>query len=358
MASINPLRYRGYYYDQETGLYFLMSRYYDPAICRFINADDYASTGQGIIGHNMFAYCRNQPITRMDISGTADFSVTDGDDDNPFDDLAAITGGGGYSYGVSFATSMYSSLYTGGFYQTGYSFYEVYYNPAAASSSTAPATPSACFVAGTLVQGENGAVPIEDISAGDMVWAWDEATCNVALKAVVETYINETSELIHVFVNGEEIITTPAHPFHTPVKGWTEAAKLWAGDILVTVNGEYVVVEKVQHEIFEDPIAVYNFQVEGYHTYYVSDISVLVHNACNKPISPEKVSDSYIKQNRIDAHAFKNQAGQVPRNMLSKYDIYKDKANSNTLWVGTKQSTDWRQTNYTFKELTMVWTKD
>ena len=42
MAETNPLRYRGYYYDTETGLYYLMSRYYDPAVCRFINADNAA----------------------------------------------------------------------------------------------------------------------------------------------------------------------------------------------------------------------------------------------------------------------------------------------------------------------------
>ena len=70
MAAINPLRYRSYYYDSETGLYFLMSRYYDPAICRFINADSFASTGQGILGHNMFAYCGNNPIVRADMQGT------------------------------------------------------------------------------------------------------------------------------------------------------------------------------------------------------------------------------------------------------------------------------------------------
>lgn len=69
MASINPLRYRGYYYDQETGLYFLMSRYYDPAICRFINADSFASTGQGILGYNMFAYCLNNPVNWEDLTG-------------------------------------------------------------------------------------------------------------------------------------------------------------------------------------------------------------------------------------------------------------------------------------------------
>ena len=137
-----------------------------------------------------------------------------------------------------------------------------------------------CFVAGTLVVAENGNVPIEQIKVGDFVWAWGEETDDVALKQVVETYINETTELTHVFVNGEEIIATPTHPFYCPTKGWTDAAHLRAGDILVLVNGEYVVVEKVQHELLESPVKVYNFQVEEYHTYYVSDNGVLVHNDC------------------------------------------------------------------------------
>ncbi len=140
---------------------------------------------------------------------------------------------------------------------------------------------SACFIAGTMVQAESGTVAIEEIQVGDYVWAWDEETGDVALKQVVETYVNETDELIHVFAGGEEIVTPPSHPFYSPVKGWTDAAKLRAGDILVLANGEYVVVEKIQHEILEAPIAVYNFQVEDYHTYYVSNAGVLVHNRCS-----------------------------------------------------------------------------
>ena len=101
-----------------------------------------------------------------------------------------------------------------------------------------------CFVAGTTVLTAAGAAAIETIEVGDYVWAWDENTKDVALKQVVETYVNETDELVHVFVNGEEIVTTPAHPFYSPVKGWTDAVHLRAGDILVLVNGEYVVVEK------------------------------------------------------------------------------------------------------------------
>ena len=69
MAQINPLRYRGYYYDSDTEFYYLQSRYYDAAICRFINADSYSSTGQGILGYNMFAYCNNSPVIQADHTG-------------------------------------------------------------------------------------------------------------------------------------------------------------------------------------------------------------------------------------------------------------------------------------------------
>ena len=70
MAEKNPLRYRGYYYDSETGFYYLQSRYYDPATRRFINADSYASTDSGdAVSCNMFAYCNNNPIIRKDPSG-------------------------------------------------------------------------------------------------------------------------------------------------------------------------------------------------------------------------------------------------------------------------------------------------
>ena len=71
LAEINPLRYRGYYYDNETGFYYLQSRYYDPANRRFISADSYQSTGQGFVGTNMFAYCNNNTPIYSDPTGHA-----------------------------------------------------------------------------------------------------------------------------------------------------------------------------------------------------------------------------------------------------------------------------------------------
>ena len=69
LGVANPFRYRGYYYDTESGLYYLQTRYYDPAVGRFINADGFTSTGQGLLGNNMYAYCGNAPVNRKDVSG-------------------------------------------------------------------------------------------------------------------------------------------------------------------------------------------------------------------------------------------------------------------------------------------------
>ncbi len=69
LLTLNPLMYRGYVYDREAGMYYLQSRYYVPILGRFLNADGYISTGDGIIGNNMFAYCVNNPINRSDFDG-------------------------------------------------------------------------------------------------------------------------------------------------------------------------------------------------------------------------------------------------------------------------------------------------
>lgn len=78
MADKVKFRYRGYYYDDETGFYYLQSRYYDPSLCRFISADQYELVGmlsQTLGQMNLYAYCNNNPIMYTDESGEGIFAV-------------------------------------------------------------------------------------------------------------------------------------------------------------------------------------------------------------------------------------------------------------------------------------------
>ena len=68
ITETNPIRYRGYYYDTETRLYYLKSRYYDPAVKRFINGDKLLCTTEQL-GFNLYAYCYNNPVINIDPSG-------------------------------------------------------------------------------------------------------------------------------------------------------------------------------------------------------------------------------------------------------------------------------------------------
>ena len=74
LANLNPFRYRGYYYDSETDLYFLQTRYYDPVVGRFISRDsiEYADP-ETICGLNLYAYCGNNPVMATDPTGRAEW---------------------------------------------------------------------------------------------------------------------------------------------------------------------------------------------------------------------------------------------------------------------------------------------
>ena len=71
LGNINPIRYRGYYYDAETGLYYVGNRYYDSSIARFISVDttDILDVSSDLYDKNLYAYCDNNPIMRKDVSG-------------------------------------------------------------------------------------------------------------------------------------------------------------------------------------------------------------------------------------------------------------------------------------------------
>ena len=138
LGALNPFRYRGYVYDEETQWYYLKSRYYDPETCRFISADVLLSTGQGVLGHNCYAYCGNNPIICVDSGGTFWETVVIGvillvlssvsgcakNDSNDFG-IETTNNGNCYQYATGLPYDNLKGLYYPGFskgYAEGYQF--------------------------------------------------------------------------------------------------------------------------------------------------------------------------------------------------------------------------------------------
>ena len=165
-----------------------------------------------------------------------------------------------------------------------------------------------CFKEGTLVaclneNGEEVRKPIETVVVGTLVLAYDEATGEKAYKPVVQLFKNETKRwcTVTVEVDGQEeqIVSTPGHKYYLPnntenreiglkqehesyimlSEKWVSACKLKSGDKVLLSDGKYGIIVSVRVEELESPEMTYNFEVEDYHTYYVGEESVCVHNA-------------------------------------------------------------------------------
>ena len=138
-----------------------------------------------------------------------------------------------------------------------------------------------CFKEGTLVQTENGLKPIEDIQVGDLVLAYDEETGNQAFKPVKQLFRNQTKEWHHILVKGEEVICTAGHPFYVAgLNKFVCARDLKVGDELLLSDGTCATIEAINIEQLAKPETTYNFEVADFHTYYVAESKVLVHNDC------------------------------------------------------------------------------
>lgn len=146
----------------------------------------------------------------------------------------------------------------------------------------------ACFVAGTMILTAAGLVAIENIKAGDVVISTNPDTVETAEKTVIETYVRQVDKLVYLTINGEEIVTTDNHPFYVQGRGFIDAGNLLVGDKLISVNGEYLLIEDYRIELTEESVSVYNFQVEDYHTYFVGECCVWVHNDKCKVVKTAK----------------------------------------------------------------------
>ena len=113
-------------------------------------------------------------------------------------------------------------------------------NKAANSAGVKPS----CFVAGTLVMAVAGMVAIETIKSGDKVISTNPETMETSPKTVLETYIREVTTLVHLTVNGEEIVTTVDHPFYVNDRGFVNAGELTLSDKLLDTHGSHLSIEK------------------------------------------------------------------------------------------------------------------
>ena len=135
-----------------------------------------------------------------------------------------------------------------------------------------------CFVGETLIAYENGQKRIDEIEVGDKVWAYDTETGKTELKEVQIVYIHDCDEILHLHTSCGDIDTTSNHPFYVIGKGWVTAGELEDGDEVYRLDGSTAVVTGSELERLTETIKVYNLEVEDYHTYFVGDVPVLVHN--------------------------------------------------------------------------------
>ena len=142
-----------------------------------------------------------------------------------------------------------------------------------------------CFVEGTIVKTKEGDKNIEDIEEGDEVYSYNPETGEEGYKTVNQTFIKETNDLVHLTATSEDgeksvtLDTTLTHPFYVVGYGFKYASELKIGDKLRIVSGDIYEVSATETEHFDNPVKVYNFEVDEWHTYAVSEEGIVVHNA-------------------------------------------------------------------------------
>jgi RHS repeat-associated protein len=328
-AIINPFKYTGEVFDEESGLYYLRARYYDPTSGRFISKDTYEGNITNPLSLNQYTYVGNNPLKYIDPSGHMRLdqidSLLNGMKQSGFDavkDLLNTPGAlkelvmglmAGELTFTDIAKSMAAST-IGPFRYLGNNFNGAILNPfasdkevydygkqlgnalqtiigsfggAAAIKIISKAAPKLgkiltkaegcnCFTAGTKVLTDEGEKPIEEIEVGDKVLAKSDETGEVAYKEVVGLFQKQADEIYYVHIGDEIIEVTAEHPFWLNSKGWTFVKDLKVGDLLVSSDGTKLAIDKIEKEPRE--ATVYNFEVREFNSYFVSNLEIWVHN--------------------------------------------------------------------------------
>lgn len=193
-----------------------------------------------------------------------------------------------------------------------------------------------CFIAGTLIAIETGFAGIESIKPGDLVLSTNADTMESGYKKVLEKYVRKTRELVHIIAGGEEIVSTPGHPYYVAGRGFVNACQLCIGSPLLDADGRVLETEQIYKESLEEDeeVTVYNFQVEEWHTYHVGEMEVLVHNAEYESGSASGKVWDYSKQ--FDGELANFNVGYEIKNVIEE-DLYLVQFHSN-VEVGSGRS--------------------
>jgi RHS repeat-associated protein len=328
----NSYMFAGEQYDANSGFYYLRARYMNPAIGNFITMDPYSGSLYDPTSLHKYLYANASPVNFIDPTGY--FSIPEmlvSFDINGvigtircvslsalrnaaigavsgavFGGIDAKIGGRNVIEGVikgSISGAAFGALATfselrlilgvfgvkGGVEGVFTAIEEGNYNLAAWRAATTIwaimslkselFNKSACFTEDTLIYTKDGYKEIKDIEVGDEVYSENPETGEQGLKRVLNVFVNTTKELIHLKVGDQEIKTTSNHPFWVEGIGWGDAGDLKPGDRLVMYSGEILEVKEAFVEYLDKPIKVYNFEVEDWHTYFVTEYNVFVHNA-------------------------------------------------------------------------------
>ena len=305
-TTATPFGYGGgeqYQSDAQSGLMLLGNRYYDSSVGRFISRDPAKS------GSNWFAYCDNNPLNSSDptglmaisddggvVRGNGSKGIPSGEGGDLIDIGSNLFGGWGNHLSGGITGNIVDLIGAGGFvdqdsvaYKLGVMVGLLHELLMEAAADGAEGTASPCFVAGTAIQMADGTrKPIEQVKAGDWVASRNaekaekskdklKSSENVG-KEVTRTFITERKSTLNVtFSNGEAVQCTTGHPFYVEGKGFVPAGRLAVGNAIVTRAGPSVKVRKVEQS---GTATVYNFEVEGTHTYFVGKTGAWVHNDC------------------------------------------------------------------------------
>lgn len=182
-----------------------------------------------------------------------------------------------------------------------------------------------CFTGDTLICTKQGLRPIKEIRKGDDIYSRNERTGETGFCKVEDVFCTEAYTIYHICLDGKaELKTTAYHPFFVKDRGWVKSINLRENDVLETMEGTVCItqIRKVRHE---EPVAVYNFHVEDWESYFVSESWVYVHNTDGEHVEEE------LEEINEEHPFYKEGGGSDPDGFISDHAYDKHKYNPDTI---------------------------